>query len=518
MTKYSSLRIDFSQCPLPPTRHQKIGVKKLIQDPYVFLTDEPGAGKSKQVIDAAQSLFDHGSITRVIVVCPSSVKPVWFDPELGQLRAHCWEALGNRIIHFHRKPLTWGIGPQERPLEWVITNYEFIRAGFKSRSRHVPERLAQLLDLCGPKTLLVLDESSAVKTSRAFQTRACKLLRSKCSRVVLLTGTPVAHSPLDLLSQGNLLHPSILSDTPGSPCTLIQFRTRYAVMGGFQGKQILKWRNLEDLQRRFKPYTLRRLKKDCLDLPIKLDSVALTATLGQKTWTAYKRMRDEMIVQLSEAEKDSVSVAQVAITKLIRLSQITSGFLGGIEDFDGTPLPIKHLSHEKLEVVINWYHDLLAGNPSLKLLIWSRFREECARIKEALEADGTSEIGILWGSSSSEERGHALRLLNPQTAPEGSAVVVGTPSTGSMGINLVSAHHVIYVSNAHSLNVRVQSEDRTHRPGQRHPVNYYDVVATGPDGQKTIDHIVLKALRKRRNLADWTAAAWIDALTQTDPV
>ena len=284
-------------------------------------------------------------------------------------------------------------------------------------------------------------------------------------------------------------------------------------MGGFQGKQILKWRNLSDLQRRFKPYTLRRLKKDCLDLPLKLESVPLNAALGKKTWGVYKRMRDEMIVLLKEA--NSVSVAQQAITKLIRLSQITSGFLGGVENLDGTPLPPQRISHEKLAVVMDLYTDLLASNPSLKLLIWSRFREECEQIKSAIEKTNTAEVGILWGGSSNEERDHSLRLLHPKSAPSEAAVVVGTTATGSMGINLVSAHHVIYVSNSHSLNTRVQSEDRTHRPGQIHAVSYYDVIASGPEGQKTIDHTILKSLRGRRSLADWTASAWIDALTQS---
>ena len=137
-------KLDFSQCPFPPTRHQKIGVEKLIGNPYVFLTDEPGAGKSKQVIDAAQNLFERQVIDRVIVVCPAAVKPVWFDPDLGQLRAHCWETVGNHITHYHRGAKSWGIGPQYAPLQWLVTNYEYIRTGFRSRSRYVPERLTQL--------------------------------------------------------------------------------------------------------------------------------------------------------------------------------------------------------------------------------------------------------------------------------------------------------------------------------------------------------------------------------------
>lgn len=503
------MSFDWSACPYPPTHHQEIGIAKLVRDPVVFLTDEMGMGKSKTVIDAAQILYERGEVSRVIVVAPAAVKPVWFDPELGQLRTHCWERLGHHITHYHRRSQDWIIGPQQRPLEWLITNYEFIRAGMRARSRFIPERLAALIALCGPTTLLVLDESSAVKTSRAYQTRACGHLRRACGRVVLLTGTPIAHSPLDLLSQGNLLHPSILSTIPGVPTTLTSFRNRYCDMGGFQGKQILRFRNLADLQRRFAPYTLRRLKKDCLDLPLKLDSVTRTATLTAATWSRYRKMKTEMIVQLHDL--GSVSLAQQTITKLIRLSQLTSGFLGGIEDRDGIPQPVERLSHEKLDVVTAWVDELLANDPNLKLLLWSRFRVECERVREAL-AD-KAEIGILWGGSPDAERDHALRLLHPKTAPAGPAILIGTPQTGSMGLTLTASHVVGYLSNSFALNVRVQSEDRTHRPGQRFPVSYTDFVATGPDGQKTIDHIILSALRQRRDLADWTAAAWVDALS-----
>ena len=81
-----------------------------------------------------------------------------------------------------------------------------------------------------------------------------------------------------------------------------------------------------------------------------------------------------------------------------------------------------------------------------------------------------------------------------------------------MGITLAGSSTVLYASNSPSLNVRMQSEDRTHRPGQIAACSYTDVVATGPDGQRTIDHLILRALRERRDLAEWTARAWIEAL------
>jgi SNF2 family DNA or RNA helicase len=83
-----------------------------------------------------------------------------------------------------------------------------------------------------------------------------------------------------------------------------------------------------------------------------------------------------------------------------------------------------------------------------------------------------------------------------------------------MGITLAAASNVVYLNNAYSLNIRQQSEDRTHRPGQTRAVSYFDVLAEGPAGQRTIDHIVLKALREKRELAEWTASAWLEALKE----
>jgi SNF2 family DNA or RNA helicase len=331
-------------------------------------------------------------------------------------------------------------------------------------------------------------------------------LRKRCGRVVLMTGTPIAHSPMDLLSQGNLLSPSILSDRPGEYLNIFQFKNKYCDMGGFQGYKIVRFRNIDDLQARFQPYTLRRLKKDCLDLPPKLDPVPLTVTLTPTTWKLYKTMRDHAIVELG----GEVSVAAQAVTKLIRLSQLTSGFLGGLSG-----LKTEQTGSEKIEFLLSWLKERLGEDPTFKVVIWTQFRADVERLRDALSAL-PMEVGTLWGASKAQERQHALRLLHPSTAPKGAAVVIGTPQTGSMGITLAGASNVVYLNNAYSLNTRLQSEDRTHRPGQTRAVSYFDILAEGPKGQRTIDHIVLKALQQKRDLADWTASAWLEALKEQD--
>ena len=515
--------LDLTPCRLQPYKHQVVGIEKLLEHPYFLLADEMGAGKTKQVIDTICILALTGLINRVIVVCPAAVRNVWFDPELGELSKHMWINVSAWITEYHAstRKWTWFIkDPAEQPkLKIVITNYDFIRKA---------DRLKPLMDLADSKTLLVLDESSAVKSYRAIQTAACFRLRQKCGRVILLNGTPIANNPGDIFAQALIMNPAILACK-----SYFHFRARYAFMGGWQNKQIIGWRGLDDLQKRMAPYVLRRLKEQCLDLPPKLDSVTLTATLTPATWKVYKEMRDEMVAWLNGS---TLSMASQAIVKAIRLSQITSGFIGGLEEQDQfvedapdwiegiktdvkpEPFkgPVQEIGREKLNVFMDWFQEQLEADPNMKLLIWCRFRPEVERLFFEL-FNGKNlkvELGKIWGGQKRNEREDALRLLDPRTAPKGPAVVIGTPASGSMGLNLTAAHTVVYMSNDYSLKTRLQSEDRVHRPGQTFPVSYFDIIATGPTGQKTIDHTVVKALKNKHEIANFTTSAWLSALEE----
>jgi SNF2 family DNA or RNA helicase len=120
----------------------------------------------------------------------------------------------------------------------------------------------------------------------------------------------------------------------------------------------------------------------------------------------------------------------------------------------------------------------------------------------------------LYGSNTKDERTAALRMLDPRTAPKGPGLLVGTLGTGSKGLNLTAAHTMIYLSYDHSLEKFLQGNDRVHRPGQVHPVSYYDIIATGPKGQKTIDHHIIQSRYNKDSLATWTVSAWQRALSE----
>lgn len=535
--------LDFSRCRLVPMpdgtmsgvkAHVKYGVRCIVANPYFFLTDEMGGMKSAQAIISAEFLREFEVINKVIVLAPASVRPVWFDPELGELAKHLWFDQRNPITEYHARERSWihEIKSETRGLQWIISNYEFIRSG---------DRIDKLLALADEETFLICDESSALKNPKAVQFKAALELRKKCGRVLQLNGTPIANTPMDLFAQGELMDLEILAaPSPTFPKRPIRkynfynFRARYAILGGWQNKQIIKFQNLEDLQERFKPYTLRRLKKDCLDLPEALPPVALAVPLKEETWKIYKQMRDEMVAWIST---NTVAAASQAAVKTMRLAQITSGFLGGLEeaperqlDFTGGPeddIPenraialTQEIGREKLDFLFELYKDWIIADPNLKLLVWCIFIPELERLlKEYRAKYPKTNIGCcagpsLLGKGKKIEREEVLRLLDPRTAPSGPVFVGGTSGTGGLGHNFTACHTVVNMSFDYSYFKAEQAAARVDRPGQVVPVSTFDLVATGPQGQKTTDHIRIKARRNKAEVAQWTASDWIHAIME----
>ncbi len=541
-------QLDLSRLKIYPFSHQVAGVEALVAKAFFALFDEMGAGKTKQTIDAIMVLYFFGVIDRVVVIAPGGVRDVWADKDLGELLKHIWSDVSVRIKVFHSKIKEWHMGPpsQSKYLTIVCTNYEFIRS---------KNRLAQLAPFCNEKTLLVLDESWAIKNSQAVQTKATLQLRRRCGRVVLLNGTPVANNPLDLFSQGNMMSPIILNCK-----SVFAYRSQYAIMGGWQQRQIIGWHEhgLKDLQQRFAPYVLRRLKKDCIDLPDKMPPVIVPVTLTPTTWNIYKQMRDELVVWFG----NNVVTAEQAIVKVMRLAQICSGFIGGVEASgleyqpelheerpsyvpvlpsfgidDASPvLPgepvneIREIGREKLDSVLEWYDQQLSSDGTFKMVMFHRFRPELARFEKEFSARYPNiPLGLIQGGQTRDrykaidgemvlvqrgERDDAMRLMDPRTAPKGAAAIAGITKTGKAGYNFSAARWVGYVSHDPSLFVREQSEDRVHRPGQIHNVGYTEWCAQGPDGQKTVDHVLLDGLRTKKRVAEYTTSAWIQKLTE----
>lgn len=484
--------------------HQAIGTIALVKYPAFALFDECGAGKSKQVVDAACQLAQAGKIDTVVVVCPASVRCVWANEEIGEIKKHSW--LRNWVAVFHSKSTV--VWQEETPqLQWVITNYEILRSA---------KWLAEIqATLKGHTCLLVCDESSYIKSRTAAQTKAIIKLRDNCSRCVILNGTPIVNNPLDLYSQMKVIDPHILGENYWA------FRAKYCEMvpqrfGKVRFNKIVSYKNLDDLQARIKPYCLRRLKKDCLDLPEKLYTVR-EVSLSTTSWKRYQELRREALATLPNGD---VQIEPNAAVRIMRLAQLTSGHLGGttvmappeaVFNCDAAFTP-RDLSSEKLDWCVQYLTEECTAR---YVIVWCRWRRERERLYEMLRAQKMLTYQ-LYGSQPKAERGEAINRFSVTSEAVNGAldsaslrcVLLAQQHAGGFGLNLVAATQCIYLSNDFSLGIRLQSEDRCHRPGQKHAVTYIDVLAVGPKGQRTIDHTILAALRAKQDLAQMTASAW----------
>ena len=116
------------------------------------------------------------------------------------------------------------------------------------------------------------------------------------------------------------------------------------------------------------------------------------------------------------------------------------------------------------------------------------------QIKDFLIAKyGKESTVFIYGDVSVEDRKNAVdRIQNDDSC----RFLVANPTTGGFGLTLTACNTVIYFSNSYNLEVRMQSEDRAHRLGQKGTVVYIDIVA-----RNTLDEAIMKSLTNKGKLA-----------------
>lgn len=319
---------------------------------------------------------------------------------------------------------------------------------------------------------IVLDESHRIKAPAGKASRWLFNLAKKqpLAKRVLLTGTPLPHSPLDIWAQYRFLNPAIF----GTSYTA--FRARYADCDRMFPSKVRRWINQEELTRKIDEHAWRVTADEVLTLPEALHET-IPVTLSPATLRFYRELEREMV-----AAVDAGTVtADNALVKMLHLQQATSGRmrLDGEEVpslIDGTPA--------KRAALAEWLGDLPADEP---VVVFARFRGDLEDI-EATAAD--------LGRPYSEVSGRRAKTLTEWQ--QGRTTILGVQiQSGGVGIDLTRARFAAYYSLGYSLGDYEQSLARLHRPGQQRCVRYYHLVARG-----TIDETVYKALRERRDVVE----------------
>jgi SNF2 family DNA or RNA helicase len=472
--------------------HQESGIDFLAKRTSALLGDEMGLGKSRQALLAAKRLFDEEKISSVLVLCPAAVKISWQE-EIVKLNSDQESFfLGKYDPKSQKFFVKLGAGL----LNVVLVSYALL-----PQERHVKE----LIPYCS-NSLLVCDESVFLKNRTAKQTKGAIKIGRVAKYRWLLNGTPVANGPLDLYAQGLVMFDGLRGALRGFQ-NWYHFRARYGVMGGWKGKNVVAYQRVPELTKRFAPYVLRREKRDCLDLPAKSYTTREVA-LKEETWKVYQELKREALLALPD---EALKPEPNAAVRLLRLCQLTSGHVGvGIDEELEQPIwnCTRDVSIEKLAWITA---EIAEGELSSTdaIIIWCRWRRERERLQKllALTIDDALTIDVyrVFGGQQAKNRSADIQAFQTSTNRR---VLVGQIRAGGYGLNLTAASTVVYLSNTFSYVDRIQSEDRVHRIGQTNPCLYIDVLATGPNGQRTVDHHVLACLRAKRDVAELTCAEW----------
>lgn len=404
----------------------------------------------------AINALDSRQCNTALILCPKSVAAVWPD-QFAQHSGRGWRVvtLAKGSSAKRIKELECALLVPRKPVA-IVANYDILPSSLGTELRKLQW------------DALVLDECHKLKSAAGKQSRAAA--RIKAPFRLGLTGTPMPHSPLDIYAQFRAIDPRIYGNSHAA------FKRQYAVMGGFQGHQVVDYQNIDDLHRRMYLATYRCRTEDVLDLPETMD-ITRTFELAAKTRKAYDQMKQAAIADI----ENGIITADNALVKLLRLSQMTSGFATAD---DGSQVQIGTEKREALGDVLDEMMGM--GGQREPVVVFARFKHDLQIIREEAKARGWND-GEKSGTVDDMEKWQmgGVNLLATQL------------QAGGVGIDLTRARYCIYYGHDYSLGNYDQSRARVHRPGQTRPVTYVHLVA-----ERTIDGDILTALEKRSDMVE----------------
>lgn len=429
-----------------------------------------GTGKSKVTVDL---IFNRGH-KRVLICCPKTVLSVWpkeFAKHAGEREYAIYnstkgsiEKRAKDIQEFLKKTEKEGV------VAVVVLNYEAawrppLGTVYRESGANKTKVDDGLLKKAG-FDLVVLDESHRIKSASGRASRFFSQLGDYVPHRLALTGTPMPHSPLDIYAQYRFLDKSIFGTSN------VIFKSRYAIMGGYGGKAVVGYQNEDEFRRRFEGIAYQ-VKADVLDLPEAVH-IERFIELSKTTRACYDEMYHKFVVQVKGGE----IIASNALARLLRLAQITSGYLP-IDDEGRT----ERIGTEKMDDLKDIFEDLQQAEP---VVVFARFRHDLDQIREVTESTGRRYAEL------------SGRQNDLATWQEGWADVICVQiQAGGVGIDLTRARYCIYYSVGYSLGDYEQSLARVHRPGQTRSVIYYHLIA-----KNSVDESVYAALSKRKQVIE----------------
>jgi len=428
--------------------YQMDGIAFAVGAGRAVLADDMGLGKTIQGIGVAELMAREAGISKVLVICPTSLKSQW----------------RNEIQRFSGRNVQLILGSAEERAEqydnecfFTVCNYEQV--------------LKDMLSIERVKwDLIILDEGQRIKNWEAKTSNVVKSLKSPFALV--LSGTPLENRLDELYSVVQFIDDRRLAPA-------FRFFNRHRVVED-NGK-VIGYKNLDELRENLKPILLRRTREGVLDQlpPRTTDIVRIPPTAEQ--------------LEIHTGNKQIVSmIARKPYITEMDMLRLRTALLMCRMSADSTFLVDKQQPSysSKLEHLENLLRDLFAeeGRKAVLFSEWTTMLNLIEPILKKLNLDFVR----LDGSVPQKKRQQLVHRF--QNEPDCKLFI--TTNAGSTGLNLQAANTVINVDLPWNPAILEQRIARAHRMGQKRPVQIYVLVTEG-----TIEESLLNTLSNKQNLA-----------------
>lgn len=421
-----------------------------------ILADEMGLGKTLQALAFLKSVTEAGNRLPTFVVCPTSLVFNWAN-EVAKFTPNL------KVVALHG-PNRHSLFSQIAQSDLVVTSYALIRRDLDKYREFEFDTV-------------ILDEAQHIKNRQTQNAQAVKAIRAQ--HRVVLTGTPLENSVLDLWSIFDFLMPGYLGSAQ-------DFRERYEI-------PITREKNVESqarLSRRLRPFILRRLKQDVAkDLPPKIEQVSF-CELTDDQRAVYQQILDLSRKEVMEAvgTQGLAKSRMVVLTALLRLRQICCDLRLLKLDSPPTGPSVEALQTSgKLEMFAELLEEIIDGGH--RVLIFSQFTSMLDLLREHLAAE---KIDYCYLDGSTINRGEVVdRFQKNSNIP---AFLISLKA-GGVGLNLTGADTVIHFDPWWNPAVEDQATDRAHRIGQTKVVTSYKLIT-----RETVEEKILNLQTRKREV------------------
>lgn len=476
-----------------PYKHQMEGVIYGLEHESFLLGDDQGLGKTKEIIDIAMCRKQADGLKHCLIICGiNGNKYNWADEVKIHSKEDSW-ILGTRFTK--RPPVKMIEGSTKDKLEdlnniphqfFWITNIETLRGGsFKEKQGKrtvirfpIAEKIQELCDK-GIIGMIAFDEAHKAKNPDSQQGKALLSIDCKGPKIPM-SGTFVLNNPLDLYLP--------LRWAGFETHSFYAYKQHYCKMGGFGGKEIVGYKNLDELRSMVSKVMLRRVKGDVLDLPPKVHTIEWVDAYPEQK-SLYKDVRDQVRDNI-----DKVKVHPDPLSEMLRLRQVT-GYPGILSS-----TVTKSAKMDRMEELVE--DEVSVGGKAIIFSNWSEMTNVIRhKLKKYNPAYITGEVGSV---QRMEEKD---RFQNDPNCK----VMIGTIGALGTGFTLTAAQLVIFVDEPWNRGIKDQAEDRAHRIGTRGTVRVVTILT-----RDTVDEGVYNLVQKKGKMADLLVDGKVDGKNVDD--